>query len=164
MSHLFRLGLMLVIVWLLLSGMYEPLMLAFGVFSVAVSLWLTKRMLRIDKESYTFFVTGSLLNFLGKLFVKIVVSNIDVSLRVLGFKKVESTFITIDVPYDNDVAKVLYANAITLTPGSASIALHDHTLLVHTISAEGAQALADNDILDIMPSQYEIKPLEASTK
>lgn len=164
MSHLFRLGVMLVIIWLLLSGMYQPLMLSFGLFSVIISLWLTKRMLRIDKERYTFFVTGSLLSFLGKLFVKIVVSNIDVTLRVLGIKKVESTFITIPVPYDNDVAKVLYANAITLTPGSASIALDEHTLLVHTVSEEGAQALADNDILDIMPSQYEIKPLETSTK
>lgn len=153
---------MLVIVWLLLSGMYEPLMLAFGVFSIAVSLWLTKRMLRIDNEHYTFFVTASLLSFLSKLFIKIIVSNIDVSLRVLGLKKVESTFVTIPVPFESDVAKVMYSNAITLTPGSASIALSDHSLLVHTISVEGAQSLIDNEILDIMPSQYEIRPVEVT--
>ena len=163
MSHLFRLGIILVIVWLLLSGMYEPLMLTFGAISVLISLWLTKRMLRIDKEQYTFFVTGSLVVFLAKLFIKIVISNIDVTLRILGFKKVESTFITIPVPFDNDVAKVMYANAITLTPGSASVALSDNTLLVHTISEEGAIALANNDILDIMPTQYQIKPLETPT-
>ena len=160
MSHLFRLGVILIVVWLLLSGMYEPLMLTFGAFSVLISLWLTKRMLRIDQEQYTFFVTISLVKFLFKLFYKIILSNIDVTLRVLGIRPVQSTFITIDMPYDNDVAKVVYANAITLTPGSASIALSDQTLLVHTISEQGAQDLADGDILNIMPAQYQVKTVE----
>jgi multicomponent Na+:H+ antiporter subunit E len=160
LSHLFRLGVILVIVWLLLSGIYEPLMLSFGVISVLISLWLTKRMLRIDQEQYTFFVTISLGKFLCQLFYKIVLSNYDVTLRVLGIRPVQSTFITIEVPFDNDVAKVLYANAITLTPGSASIVLSDTTLLVHTISEQGAQDLAQGDILNIMPKQYQVKTIE----
>lgn len=88
------------------------------------------------------------------------VSNYDVTLRVLGIRPVQSTFITIEVPFDNDVAKVLYANAITLTPGSASIVLSDNTLLVHTISEQGAQDLAQGDILNIMPKQYQVKTIE----
>ena len=164
MSHLFRLGVILVIVWLLLSGIYEPLMLSFGAVSILISLWLTKRMLRIDQEQFTFFVTISLVKFLAQLFYKVIVSNYDVTLRVLGIRPVESTFITIEVPFDNDVARVLYANAITLTPGSASIALSDHTLLVHTISEQGAQDLAQGDILNIMPKQYQVKTLENSTE
>jgi multicomponent Na+:H+ antiporter subunit E len=89
-----------------------------------------------------------------------VLSNYDVTLRVLGIRPVQSTFITIEVPFDNDVAKVLYANAITLTPGSASIVLSDTTLLVHTISEQGAQDLAQGDILNIMPKQYQVKTIE----
>ena len=88
------------------------------------------------------------------------ISNYDVTLRVLGIRPVQSTFITIEVPFDNDVAKVLYANAITLTPGSASIVLSDNTLLVHTISEQGAQDLAQGDILNIMPKQYQVKTIE----
>ncbi|AEP29288.1 Na+/H+ antiporter subunit E [Brumicola nitratireducens] len=164
MSHLFRLGVILVVVWLLLSGIYEPLMLSFGALSILISLWLTKRMLRIDQEQFTFFVTISLVKFLAQLFYKVIVSNYDVTLRVLGIRPVESTFITIEVPFDNDVARVLYANAITLTPGSASIALSDHTLLVHTISEQGAQDLAQGDILNIMPKQYQVKTLENSNE
>ena len=164
MSHLFRLGVILVVVWLLLSGIYEPLMLSFGLISILISLWLTKRMLRIDQEQFTFFVTISLLKFLAQLFYKVIVSNYDVTLRVLGIRPVESTFITIDVPFDNDVAKALYANAITLTPGSASIALSDNTLLVHTISEQGALDLAQGDILNIMPKQYQVKTLENSNE
>lgn len=162
MNHTVRLAIVLVIIWLLLSGMYEPLMLSFGVASVLFALYLTQRMVNIDQERYRFFVTGSFIGFLIKLAGKVVSSNVDVSLRILGFRPVESTFITIPMPYEDDVAKVLYANAITLTPGSSSIALSDDTLLVHTISSSGAEDLANNDMLNIMPKQYDITEIENS--
>jgi multicomponent Na+:H+ antiporter subunit E len=159
-NHKVRLAAILVLVWMLLSGMLEPLMLTFGLFSVVFSLWITGRMLKIDQERYTFFVTRSFIRFLYQLAIKVVQSNIDVSLRILGFRPVESTFITIPMPYKDDVAKVLYANAITLTPGSSSIALSDDTLLVHTLSNQGAEDLANNDMLNIMPKQYAITEIE----
>jgi len=161
LNHKVRLAIILVLTWIALSGMFKPLMLSFGVFSVIFSMWISSRMHRIDQERYRLFVTGSFIKFLGKLSVKVVQSNIDVCSRILGFKPVESTFITIPMPYKDDVAKVLYANAITLTPGSSSIALDDHTLMVHTISAQGAIALENNDMLDIMPKQYEIVEIES---
>lgn len=160
MTHKVRLAVTLVIVWLLLSGMFKPLMLTFGIFSVVFSLWITNRMLRIDKQRYAFFVTGSFLKFLAKLSIKVVQSNIDVAARILGFKPVESTFVVIPVPYQDDVAKVVYANAITLTPGSTSIALTDDALLIHTISSGSAEDLLNDDMLNIMPEQYSISKVE----
>lgn len=160
MNHKIRLAIILVITWVLLSGMFEPLMLTFGVISVLFSLWITGRMLRIDQERYTFFVTGSLIVFLYKLVIKVIQSNIDVSLRILGFRPVESTFISIPMPFTQDVAKVIYANAITLTPGSSSIAMSNDTLLVHTLSRQGAEDLINNDMLNIMPKQYDVTEVE----
>ncbi|MFC3123401.1 Na+/H+ antiporter subunit E [Agaribacter flavus] len=160
MTHTIRLAIILVITWLLLSGMFEPLMLAFGLFSVVFSLWITSRMLKIDQERYSFFVTGSFLSFLLKLFTKVIASNIDVCARILGFKPIQSTFVTIHLPFKDDVAKVLYANAITLTPGSSSIAMDDNTLLIHTVSEQGAQDLINGDMLNIMPKQYAITKIE----
>ncbi|MFT6270141.1 MAG: multicomponent Na+:H+ antiporter subunit E [Alphaproteobacteria bacterium] len=164
MNHQVRLAIILVLTWILLSGMFEPLMLSFGVFSVLFSMWITGRMHKIDRQRYAFFVTGSLITFLFKLAIKVVQSNYDVSLRILGIRPVESTFIRIAMPYKDDVAKVLYANAITLTPGSSSIALSDNTLLVHTISAQNAEDLANNDMLDIMPKQYLISEVDVKNK
>lgn len=164
MNHKVRLAIILVLTWLLLSGMFDPLMLSFGVFSVVLTMWITARMLKVDEERYTFFVTRTFITFLFKLGVKVVQSNIDVSLRILGFRPVESTFINIPMPFDDDIPKVLYANAITLTPGSSSIAMSDDSLLVHTISAQGADDLANNDMFDIMPKQYSITQVDTSTK
>ncbi len=160
MNHKVRLVIILVITWLLLSGMFEPLMLSFGVISVLFSIWITSRMYKIDQERYTFFVTLSFIKFLYKLAIKVVQSNIDVSLRILGIRPVESTFISIPIPFESEVAKVLYANAITLTPGSSSIALSEDTLLVHTISNQGATDLANDDMLKIMPKQYSVSQVE----
>lgn len=160
MNHKVRLVIILVITWILLSGMFEPLMLSFGVVSVLFSIWITSRMHKIDQERYTFFVTLSFIKFLFQLAIKVVQSNIDVSLRILGIRPVESTFISIPIPFDSDVAKVLYANAITLTPGSSSIALSEDTLLVHTISNQGATDLANDDMLKIMPKQYSVSQVE----
>lgn len=164
MNHKVRLAIILVLTWILLSGMFEPLMLSFGVFSVIFSMWITGRMINVDQERYTFFMTGGVIAFLLKLAVKVVQSNIDVSLRILGIRSVDSTFIRIPVPYDDDVPRVLYANAITLTPGSSSIALSEDTLLVHTISAQGAEDLANNDMFDIMPKRYSITQVDTTKK
>lgn len=164
MNHQVRLAIILVCTWILLSGMFEPLMLSFGVFSVVFSMWITGRMHKIDRERYTFFVTLSFISFLFKLAVKVVQSNYDVCLRILGIRPVESTFITLPMPYKEDVAKVLYANAITLTPGSSSIALSNDTLLVHTISAQSAEDLANNDMLNIMPKQYSVSQVDVKTE
>lgn len=164
MTHQIRLAITLVLTWILLSGMFEPLMLSFGAFSVLFAMWITNRMDRFDQQRYTFFVTGSFLVFLCKLAIKVVQSNYDVSLRILGIRPVESTFITIKMPYKDDVAKVLYANAITLTPGSSSIALSDNTLLVHTISAQNAEDLAKGDMFNIMPKRYSLHQVEEKQK
>jgi multicomponent Na+:H+ antiporter subunit E len=161
-NHQVRLAIILALTWILLSGMFKPLMLSFGVFSVLFSMWITGRMHQIDRQRYTFFVTFTFITFLLKLAFKVVQSNYDVSLRILGIRPVESTFITIPMPYKDDVAKVLYANAITLTPGSSSIALFENTLLVHTISAQNAEGLANNDMLNIMPKQYSISQVEVT--
>jgi multicomponent Na+:H+ antiporter subunit E len=144
--------------------MFEPLMLSFGVISIVFVMWITHRMHRIDNERYTFFVSATFFTFLLKLAVKVVQSNFDVSLRILGIRPVESTFVTIRVPYKEDVAKVLYANAITLTPGSSSIALSEDTLLVHTISAQNAIDLVNNDMLAIMPKQYSISEVDVTAQ
>lgn len=160
MKHPIKLAIVLVITWLLLSDFFEPLLLSLGVVSVAFSLWIATRMDKFDNERYRFNLSLSFIKFLFSLGIKVIQSNIDVCARILGFKPVESTFITIQMPFKDDVAKVLYANAITLTPGSSSIALEDKRLLVHTISKEGAHSLAHGDMLKIMPKNFTVDEIE----
>lgn len=157
MKYALRLAIILALLWLLLSGYYHPLMLFFGACSVAFVVWLTMRMDEVDKDRFTLFVTGDFLKFLVRLFKRVVMSNIDVCLRILGVKPVKTQFIEIEMPFDDDLSKVLYANAITLTPGTSSISMENGKLLVHTLSEEGAKDLVDGDMLGIMPRTSEYR-------
>jgi multicomponent Na+:H+ antiporter subunit E len=54
----------------------------------------------------------------------------------------------------------MYANAITLTPGSASLHIEDGYLFVHTISKEGAEELIAGDMIKIIPHNKYSNPDE----
>lgn len=138
--------------WLLLSGHYEPLMICFGVVSVLFSLYIAKRMGTIDKDSIPIHLLAKLAKFWVVLAGKIFTANVDVTLRILGIRPVEPQLIKLKLNQCSDLTKVVYANAITLTPGSASLHIEDGYLYVHTISKEGAQELLDGDMAKLIPT------------
>jgi multicomponent Na+:H+ antiporter subunit E len=146
-----RLSLTLGLVWLLLSGYFHNLMLFFGLCSVVIVVIINKRMYEVDGDNYTMHLTVDVLKYMVQLWQRILVSNIDVTLRILGFKRTQSQFVKLPLRFKDDFSKVLYANAITLTPGSASITMTEDTLLVHTISNSGAKDLLDGDMEGIIP-------------
>ncbi len=160
MKRTVSLGLCLIGLWLLLSGHYNALLISLGVVSVILTLIISRRMELIDAQSHPIHLTFKLIGFWLRLFVKIVQSNIDVSLRILGLRKVEPQLIKVKLDQPSDLSKVIYANAITLTPGSASLHIEGDELYVHTISAQGAQDLLDGDMAKIIPIHDETERTE----
>jgi multicomponent Na+:H+ antiporter subunit E len=45
-----------------------------------------------------------------------------------------------------DVGKVIYANSITLTPGTVSVEIENDRILVHAITREAAEGLESGDM------------------
>ena len=45
-----------------------------------------------------------------------------------------------------DLGRVLYANSITITPGTVSIMVYDDRIMVHAISKEGADSLNQGEM------------------
>jgi multicomponent Na+:H+ antiporter subunit E len=45
-----------------------------------------------------------------------------------------------------DLGRVVYANSITLTPGTVSIIVEEDTILVHALTPEGAADLAGGEM------------------
>lgn len=127
-------------------------MLAFGAISVALSVWLAQRMPVVDRQSHPLHMLLDIPKFWFQLSYKILISNIDVSARILGFKKITPQLIELDCSQYTDLQKVIYANAITLTPGSASLHLEDGKLWVHCISKEGADELLSGDMQSLVPT------------
>lgn len=135
---------LLFIFWIFLSGHFEPLLLGFGVVSVALTVFLSKRMNVIDHESYPLHLSSKLPGFFLYVLREIIKANIDVVILILGWRgaSVSPQLVKIPLLQKNDLGAVIYANAITLTPGTVSIELSDETITIHALTKEAADELA----------------------
>ena len=147
MLHLLNLGLLLALFWLGLSGHYTLLLLAFGVLSVALVVWLAHRMDVIDHESVPLHLSRGALTFWPWLLVEIVKSNIDVVRRVLDPRlPIQRSVIRVPTGEMSPLRETIYANAITLTPGTVSLDIGDGEVVVHALSREAAEAVRSGDM------------------
>ncbi|MGB5729457.1 MAG: Na+/H+ antiporter subunit E [Thiogranum sp.] len=130
--------------WILLSGHLEPLLLGLGMASVALTVFLSRRMNVIDHESYPLHLSSKFPGFFVYIFREIVKANIDVVTRILSWRKAPISPQMIEIPQsqETDLGAVIYANSITLTPGTVTIKLSKDNLTVHALSKEAASELA----------------------
>ncbi|MDX1513569.1 MAG: Na+/H+ antiporter subunit E [Gammaproteobacteria bacterium] len=148
MKEHFRLLAILLGLWLLLSGYFIPLILGLGAVSCLLVWWLSKRM----DESDAFGHNGDLrffasLRYLAWLTVEVVKSNFDVARRVLSPElPISPTIVWVPASQSTDLGRVIYANSITLTPGTISINLENDEIEVHALTREGAEALVGGEM------------------
>lgn len=82
--------------------------------------------------------------YLIHLVYNIVVANIHVAIIVLQPKMpISPGFILVKGKLEKDLSRVLYANSITLTPGTITINMNQDRLLVHALTEEAAEGVYD---------------------
>jgi multicomponent Na+:H+ antiporter subunit E len=70
------------------------------------------------------------------LLVEIVKSNIEVAKIILAPKlKIRPKFIRVDNPLKSDLNRVIYGNAITLTPGTITVELEEDYIIIHALNS-----------------------------
>lgn len=134
--------------WIFLSGHLTPLLLGLGLASVALTLLLSRRMNVIDTESYPLHLSLKLPGYYVYLLKEIIKSNIDVAKRIVRWKghSISPQLIEIPQSQKTDLGAVIYANSITLTPGTVTIKLSKDYITVHALSKEAADELATGDM------------------
>jgi multicomponent Na+:H+ antiporter subunit E len=74
-------------------------------------------------------------------------ANADVALRILSPSKgISPRVIRVASTQRSDIARTVYANSITLTPGTISIDVSRDAITVHALSREGAEELAEGEM------------------
>lgn len=134
--------------WLALSGYFKPLLLTLGAVSCVFVAWLTLRKSLIGEEPSILVQLhwGKWCGYLLWLFGEIVKSTIDVAGRILD-PRMPITPTVEHVPADlTDLGKVIYANSITLTPGTVSIDLTDDGIVVHSLTRQGMDGLKQGEM------------------
>ncbi len=147
MLHAISLCLVLYATWLLLSGHYELLILALGLLSCIGVVAIALRMDVVDHEGHPIHLTWRLLLYWPWLLVEIIKSNVDVARVIIDPKlRISPCMIRVPTSQKTDVGRVIYANSITLTPGTVSVDVSDGTILVHAITEELAAGVESGEM------------------
>ena len=156
MLHAITLTLILFGIWLILSGYYTMLLIALGILSVAISITIALRMDLIDRESHPIHLFLRIPGYWLWLLVQIIKSNIDVSKTILGLGNSPSqSVLKVQAPQSEEISQVIYANSITLTPGTVTIELDNGEITVHALTRASAADLQNGEM------GRKIKKLEA---
>jgi multicomponent Na+:H+ antiporter subunit E len=93
---------------------------------------------------FTFSQAMKLVVYLVHLGYNILLANISVAIIVLNPKMpISPGFILLKTKLRKELTRVLYANSITLTPGTITIDLNGDRLLVHALTEEAAEGVAN---------------------
>ena len=131
--------------WLLMSGHYSVLIVSLGIISCAFCVYVAKRGKLIDDEGLPTFFIPRLLNYLMWLFKEILKSNV-ITAKVIINGKVEPEIFTVKSSQVTDVAKVTYANSITLTPGTVTTKIQKGVFEVHALNSDFGNDVRTNEM------------------
>ena len=142
MRHSISLSLLLAVFWLLNSGYYTPLLLFLGAVSVALVMFISHRMDMVDHESQPLHLTLRIPGYWLWLLKAIILANVDVVYRIWrGNSSISPTRFVLKASQRTDIVKVIYANSITLTPGTVAIDLEGDTITVHALTRQAVEEL-----------------------
>lgn len=149
--HMFRL-VVLVLAWLAWSGHYtysleDPLIAVFGVLSCACVWWLSRRM----DDSHIYGGKPSLgiktFPYLGWLLVEIVKANLAVARILIDPRMpISPRIIRVRGSQHSEDARVLYANSITLTPGTITLDVRRDQFYIHAIDEAAAVGVQEGEM------------------
>ena len=128
-----------------MSGHYSILIITLGIISCAFCVYVAKRGNLIDDEGLPIFFIPRLSNYLIWLFKEILKSNLNTA-KVIINGKVEPETFTVKTSQVTDVAKVTYANSITLTPGTVTTKIQKGVFEVHALNSDFGNDVRTNEM------------------
>ena len=142
MLHALSLSVVLFAVWFLLSGHDSALILTLGALSAVAVAAIARRMALVDREGHPLHLGWSAPGYWLWLAWQIVVANLDVGRRVIDPRlPIDPTLIRLRAGQKTELGRVIYANSITLTPGTVTVDIEGDELVVHALSRAAARAL-----------------------
>ena len=147
MKHTVSLFITLSAFWLLNSGHYSLLILFLGFVSITLVLVIANKMDVVDQESQPMHLKRNIFGYFGWLIKEIVQANITVVKHIwLSGESISPTLKKIKISQQTDMGKVIYANSITLTPGTVAIDLVDDEIIVHALLLKDVESLETGEM------------------
>jgi multicomponent Na+:H+ antiporter subunit E len=132
----------LMLFWLMMSGDFGVLNLVLGIASSLLVVAISRRMDVVDQESQPFHLTRRLPMYLGWLTIQVIKSNLTVTRRIwMPGHTISPNVANLGLSQESALGKVIYANSITMTPGTVTLKVEGDDILVHSLSLEDIATL-----------------------
>lgn len=144
-----RLTITMAVTWLLLSGLFKTQLLILGLMSVVLVVWLSNRMRVLQHRGQpVYFRFLHIIGYWAWLGQQIFLSNVDVTRRVFRpVMPIKPMLRRITATPDTEIGRVIYANSITLTPGTTAINFTpDGDILVHALHESSLKELEGGEM------------------
>jgi len=133
--------------WLLMSGIYKPLLIGFGAASCVLATWIAHRLGILDTEGVPISIDIlGMLKYCFWLVVEIGKADWAVTKVILDpAMNIRQRLIRVPATQLSDLGKVVFANSITITPGTITVETEKNDFIVHALTDEAADldALAE---------------------
>lgn len=137
----------LAVLWALLSGQTAPWFLALAVVSIALSVLIAIRMDLVDHEGAPVHIYGSTLRYWAWLAWEI--AKADWYITKVVFRPTSALSPTIfraPASQKSALGQAIYANSITLTPGTVTVDIEPGFVVVHAITQETASGVQEGEM------------------
>lgn len=134
-------------VWVLLSGHFEPLLLGLGLLSCVLVVSIAIRMDVVDHEGVPVQLGRRLLFYIPWLVKEIVKANLAVMRVVLSpALPISPAIVRFRGLQKTDLGRVIFANSITLTPGTITVGVRGEELTVHALVSGFVDGMEEGDM------------------
>jgi len=125
----------LITIWLALTTTFQWQELSVGILiSLVLASFLNKNYLKLGLPPLSIKRIIFFILYIFVLFIEIIKANFDVAYRVIHPKMpIKPGIIIIKTELKQDIAKMILANSITLTPGTFTLDIKGDELLIHWI-------------------------------
>ena len=138
---------MLFAAWLVLSGHFDPLHLAYGVVCSALVAQLSAGLFFTETPSRRLLAAAwGTVRFLPWLLYQIFLANLHVAWLVCRTGRLRPQIVRFRTRLQGDVARVFLGNAITLTPGTVTLDIEGDEFIVHAVSDVAAASLRTGEM------------------
>ena len=145
----FLIAILLFIFWLTLSGYYSFLTITLGIASVILVVYLSTRMRVIGTGEHRLSLYLKLPVYAVWLIWQIILSNLQVAYRIMHPRlPINPQYIKVKLIGTHPLLHLIYANSITLTPGTISVDIEDGFIHVHALSDANARDLLDGKMAE----------------
>ena len=128
------LGVALALLWVTLSGRTDTLLIILGALSILLVVTVVGQMELIDGEASAFHRIVPLVLYWGWLGGEIVKANIEVARAVLRLDlDLTPRLFRVHASQSTDFGRAIFANSITLTPGTVTVDLDGGEFIVHAL-------------------------------